>query len=60
MFLKMLATNKLINVDFYKNGSLKTLKGSVQKIDPRAQKLFLKDEKQKVLLISLSEIKAIY
>ncbi|MBX9974836.1 YolD-like family protein [Bacillus sp. CMF12] len=60
MFLKMLATNKLINVDFYKNGSLKTLKGSVHKIDPRAQKLFLKDEKQKVLLISLSEIKAIY
>ncbi|WP_264739474.1 YolD-like family protein [Cytobacillus firmus] len=60
MFLKTLASNNLINVDYYKNGSLKTLKGRVHKIDLTTQKLFLKDEKQEVLFISLSGIKAIY
>lgn len=59
MFLKKLSVNKLISIDYYSNGSLKTIKGRVYKLDLIKQSLLLKDEKQKSFTIQLSGIRHI-
>lgn len=60
LFLKKLSVNKLISIDYYSNGSLKTIKGRVYKLDPIKQSLLLKDETHKPFTIQLSGIRQIY
>ncbi|MCM3601871.1 YolD-like family protein [Robertmurraya korlensis] len=60
MFLKKLSVNKLISIDYYSNGSLKTIKGRVYKLDLIKQSLLLKDETHKPLTIQFSGIRHIY
>lgn len=60
MFLKKLSVNKLISIDYYSNGSLKTIKGRVYKLDLLKQSLLLKDETHKLFTIQLSGIRQIY
>ncbi|MCM2534688.1 YolD-like family protein [Neobacillus pocheonensis] len=60
MFLKKLTTNKLITIDYYKNGILHKIKGRVYGLNLNEQILSLKDEKQKSFSIRLSGIKHIY
>ncbi len=60
LFLKKLSVNKLISIDYYSNGSLKTIRGRVYKLDLIKQALLLKDETHKPLTIQLSGIRHIY
>ncbi|MDQ0201681.1 YolD-like family protein [Neobacillus ginsengisoli] len=60
MFLKKLTENKLITIDYYKNGILQKIKGRVNGLNLNEQILTLKDEKQKPFSIRLSGIKHIY
>lgn len=60
MFLKKLSVNKLISIDYYSNGSLKTIKGRVYKLDLIKQSLLLKDETHQPFTIQLSGIRHIY
>lgn len=59
LFLKKLSVNKLISIDYYSNGSLKTIKGRVYKLDLMKQSLLLKDETHKPFTIQLSGIRHI-
>ncbi|MFT8321781.1 MAG: YolD-like family protein [Bacillus sp. (in: firmicutes)] len=56
MVLKELGRNRLIVINYYKNGFLETCKGYIQKLNLNDQTIFLKDEKQNVLNIRLSWI----
>jgi hypothetical protein len=60
MFLKKFTENKLITIDYDKDGTIKTLKGKVCFINSKEQVLSLKDEKQKRFSIKLSAIRYIY
>ncbi|OIK15377.1 hypothetical protein BIV60_10085 [Bacillus sp. MUM 116] len=60
MFLIKLSEKKLITIDYYTNGALQTIKGSVEKLNLIEQILSLKDEKQKLFKIRLSCIRHIY
>ncbi|MBM7652340.1 hypothetical protein [Neobacillus cucumis] len=60
MFLQKLAQGGLLTIDYYKNGALKTLKGSVYCLNLKEQLLSLKDEKEVLHSIRLSGIKQIY
>ncbi|MCM2532689.1 YolD-like family protein [Neobacillus pocheonensis] len=60
MYLKKLTENRLITIDYYKNGVLQTIKGRVYSLNLIEQIVSLKDEKQKIFSIRLSGIKQIY
>jgi hypothetical protein len=60
MYLKKLSENRLITVDYYTNGTMKTLKGRVYDLNPIKQILSLMDENQKTFSIRLSSIRHIY
>jgi hypothetical protein len=60
MFLKKLAENRIITIDYFTNGVLKTIKGRVHCLNLREQLLSLKDDKQKAFSIRLSGIRQIY
>jgi hypothetical protein len=60
MFLKKLAQKKEITIDYVKNGTLKTFKGRVFKLNLREQILSIIDEKQKTHSIRLSCIRNVY
>lgn len=60
MFLKKLTANKLITIQYYKDGVLKKIKGRVHGLYLNEQILSLKDEKQKTFSIHLSRIRHIY
>lgn len=60
MYLKKLSENKLITIDYYKNGAVQTVKGRVYRLSPLEQVLSLKDEKHKLFTIHLSGIRQIY
>lgn len=59
MILKGLTKNHLITISYYKDGSLKTCKGHIYRLDLRHQSLFIKDEHQQIRSIQLSGIKEI-
>ncbi|WP_445489622.1 YolD-like family protein [Niallia sp. 03133] len=56
MVLKELGRNRLIIINYYKNGFLESCKGYIQKLNLHDQTIYLKDEKQNVLNIQLSWI----
>ncbi|MCL6571933.1 MAG: YolD-like family protein [Bacillus sp. (in: Bacteria)] len=60
MFLKKLSENRMLTIDYFTNGVLKTIKGRVYRLNLREQMLSLKDEKQKAFSIRLSGIRQIY
>ncbi|MEY8349558.1 YolD-like family protein [Bacillus cereus] len=60
MFLRKLAKNHLITIDYYQSGCLQTCKGRVCNLDLYQQTLILINEQQKVFSICLSDIKEIY
>jgi hypothetical protein len=61
MFLKKLAEkNKVVTIDYDKNGALQTFKGRVFHLNLREQILSLRDEKQKTYSIRLSGIRNVY
>lgn len=60
MYLKKLTENRLITIDYYFNGTLKSFKGRVYRLNLFEQILSLKDEKQQLISIRLSGIRAIY
>jgi hypothetical protein len=60
MFLKKLAENRDITIDYHANGTVQTLKGRISKLNLREQILFLKDQKQKIYPIRLSGIVKIH
>jgi hypothetical protein len=59
MILKELTKNRLININYYKDGLLQTCKGRVYNLDLYQQTLSLKGENQQVYSICLSDIKEI-
>ncbi|WP_371261445.1 YolD-like family protein [Bacillus sp. OV322] len=59
MILRELRKNRILTINYYKNGSLKTCKGKIHKLNVIQQTLFLEDEKQKVFSIELGGIKDI-
>ncbi|MFC0472685.1 YolD-like family protein [Halalkalibacter kiskunsagensis] len=59
MFLKELAKNRFITIIYFQNGSLKTCKGRVYKLDFYKQTVNVKNEQQKAISIRLSSIKEI-
>lgn len=59
MFLKELATNRLITINYYKDGLLQTCKGCVYSLDLSQQTLLLKGENQQIYFIRFSGIKEI-
>jgi hypothetical protein len=60
MFLKKLAEkNKVVTIDYDKNGTLQTFKGRVFHLNLREQMLSLKDDK-KTYKIRLSAIRNVY
>jgi hypothetical protein len=60
MFLKKLAQNKTVTIDYDKNGTVHTTKGRVFHLNLREQYLSLRDEKQKTYSIRLSGIRKVY
>jgi len=56
MILKELGRNRMIIINYYKNGFLQTCKGYVQKLNLNDQSIDLKDEKQNLLNIRISWI----
>lgn len=60
MYLKLLAANNFVNIEYENNGALKTLTGRVYKIYIKEQILTLKDEKQNIMHLRLSGIRDIY
>lgn len=60
MFLKKLIKDNMITIDYDRNGTIQTIKGQVYGINSNEQILSLKDEKQKILTIKLSDIRRIY
>jgi hypothetical protein len=60
MYLKKLTENRLITIDYYFNGSLKSFKGRVYHLNLFEQILSLKDEKQHLISFRLSGIRNIY
>jgi hypothetical protein len=60
MYLKKLAENKLITIEYYTDGTLKQIKGRFYNLNLLEQILSIKDEKQKSLTIRLSNIRHIY
>jgi hypothetical protein len=60
MFLKKLSENRMITIDYFTNGVLKTIKGHVYCLNLREQLLSLKDDQQKAFSIRLSGIRQIY
>lgn len=60
MYLKKISENRLITIDYDKNGVLQTIKGRVYCLNLKEQELSLKDEKQKPFSIRLSGIRHIY
>lgn len=60
MYLKRLTENRLITIDYFFNGSLRSFKGRVYRLNLLEQVLLLKDEKQKQFSIHLSCIRQIY
>jgi hypothetical protein len=59
MFLKELAKNRFITIVYSQNGSLKTCKGRVYKLDLYNQTVNVKNEQQNAVSIRLSSIKEI-
>jgi hypothetical protein len=60
MYLKKLTEKRLITIDYYENGALKTSKGRVYSLNPIEQVLSLIDNKKKSFSIRFSNIKHIY
>ncbi|MBD5798245.1 hypothetical protein COM13_11600 [Bacillus pseudomycoides] len=60
MFLRKLAKNHLITIEYYKTGYLQTCKGRVCNLDLHQQTPLLINEQQKIFSICLSNIKKIY
>lgn len=60
MYLKKLSENRLITIDYFSNGALRSFRGRVYRLNLLEQVLFLKDEKQKPFSIHLSCIRQIY
>jgi hypothetical protein len=60
MFLKKLTGNRLITIEYFKNGAIHTFKGRVYYLNLVEQILSLRDEKQKSFTIRLSGIRHIY
>ncbi|GKU81486.1 MULTISPECIES: YolD-like family protein [Niallia] len=56
MILKELGRNRMIIINYYKNGFLQTCKGYVQKLNLNDQSIDLKDERQNLLNIRISWI----
>jgi hypothetical protein len=59
MFLKKLAENRLLVINYDKNGLVETCRGHLYKINLIEQTLSLKDEQQKIYSIRLYDIKEI-
>ncbi|MCM3255465.1 MULTISPECIES: YolD-like family protein [Priestia] len=59
MFLKSLTRNNLLTITYYEDGSLKTYKGHIYKINTINQLIFLKDDKEDLFSVHLYNIKAI-
>lgn len=59
MFLKKLTKRRLLSVSHHKNGLLQTSKGYVYKLDLPQQILFIRDKKQQIYAIHLSDIEEI-
>jgi hypothetical protein len=60
MYLKKLTENNLITIDYYSNGTLKTIKGRVKQLSINEQLLSLITEKQESFTIRLSGIRHIH
>lgn len=60
MFLKQLAENKSVTINYVKNGILQTTTGRVYCLNLREQILSLKDEQKNSLTIRLSGIRKVY
>ncbi|PLR98436.1 YolD-like family protein [Bacillus sp. T33-2] len=60
MHLKKLTLNRLITIDYYTNGSLRTFTGRVYRLNVFEQIISLKDEKHQLFTIPLSGIRQIY
>nr|WP_263326799.1 YolD-like family protein [Neobacillus sp. Marseille-Q6967] len=60
MYLKKLTENRLITIDYFSNGVLKSCKGRVYRLNLMEQIVSLKDEKQKPFTIQLSSIRQIH
>ncbi|MGG1400086.1 YolD-like family protein [Bacillus salipaludis] len=57
MILKELTNNRIITINYYKDGLLQTCKGYVYNLDLYEQTLSLKDKDQQICSIRLSGIK---
>ena len=60
MFLRKLAENKSVTIDYVKNGIVQTTTGRIYYLNLREQILSLKDEQQKSFSIRLSGIRKVY
>ncbi|WP_129730767.1 YolD-like family protein [Ectobacillus funiculus] len=56
MFLRSLIKNKLVTINYYKEGTLYKCTGHVQGLNLAEQTLSLKDQQEKILSIRLSKI----
>lgn len=60
MLLKGLRKNKIVTVNYYKNGFLNTCKGYIYKLNLDEQTISLKDEKHNIFSIRFSWISEVY
>ncbi|MCM3767000.1 YolD-like family protein [Bacillus sp. FJAT-29814] len=60
MYLKKLTENNPITIDYYSNGSVKTIKGRVKGLSINEQLLSIINEKQESFTIRLSGIRRIH
>lgn len=60
MFLKKFTKNKLITIDYDRDGAIQTFTGRVYALNLAEQILSLKDEKQRSFFLHLSGIRHIY
>ncbi|MFD0049761.1 YolD-like family protein [Actinomycetes bacterium NPDC127524] len=60
MILKELSRNRLLTINFYQNGLLRTCRGRVKTLNTIEQTLSLEDENQNIFYIRLSGIREIF
>ncbi|RBW67939.1 YolD-like family protein [Bacillus taeanensis] len=56
MILKGLTEKRLVTINYYKDGISQKCKGHILKLNLAEQTIFLKDQQEKILSISLSGI----
>ncbi|MFE7083300.1 YolD-like family protein [Priestia megaterium] len=60
MILKSLIKNKLVTINYYEDGVLKTYIGRINKLNIFEQTLFLEDSQRNILSMKFSGISDIY